>query len=659
MAVLVTLLVLTTLVVCLAGSSSQAGSSPRPVPLDSQSSGSFVAVAFASQGGGWETTASGIVAAFGGAPSYGSLRKDPVKPIVGMAAPANGRGYWLVASDGGVFTFGNAAFYGSTGELRLNKPIVGIAATPNGRGYWLVASDGGVFTFGNAAFYGSTGKFRLNNPIDGIAATPNGRGYWLVGSDGGVFAFGDAAYYGSTANVRLNAPIVGIATTSDGKGYWLVGSDGGIFNAGDARFYGSGPTEGIKDRIIGVIPTRNARGYTLFGRTGMSYLFGDATPRNADASMAAGSSSGSTTSPSTSSTSSTSTTSTTSTTTTTSPPGTTSEFVGRSGTTLTLNGSAYRFAGINIYMAASGGTPSSCGGELYPNVGVPLSDMPSGIVIRFWAFQDFFVSNGSFDWDNFDQVLAIAADHGDKVIPVLANQYDYCDGPAKDLDWYQTGYQSTVEPGDLVTYRQYVADIVQRYADNPTIAMWQLVNEGQALNPNGSCNESAALSALLSFSNDVGGIIHKVDPNHLVSLGTPEGYSGGGGGDQWCGAANSDYQTLMASSGNDVCDYHDYGYPTDPMGIPSPLGLSTAIQMCHADNKPIMVGETGIYADNPSELAARAADFDAKFSAQFQAGVVGELLWCWVVKPEYVTPDADPDYGISANDPALGILGSF
>ncbi len=71
---------------------------------------------------------------------------------------SDGRGYWLVASDGGIFTFGDAGFHGSTGGVHLNQPIVGMAATPGGRGYWLVASDGGIFTFGDAAFYGSTGR---------------------------------------------------------------------------------------------------------------------------------------------------------------------------------------------------------------------------------------------------------------------------------------------------------------------------------------------------------------------------------------------------------------------------------------------------------------------------------------------------------------------
>ncbi len=72
-----------------------------------------------------------------------------------MAATKDGQGYWLVASDGGIFTFGDATFFGSTGAIRLNEPIVGMAATKDGGGYMMVASDGGVFTFGDSGFFGS------------------------------------------------------------------------------------------------------------------------------------------------------------------------------------------------------------------------------------------------------------------------------------------------------------------------------------------------------------------------------------------------------------------------------------------------------------------------------------------------------------------------
>jgi hypothetical protein len=82
-----------------------------------------------------------------------------------MAASTSGQGYWLVASDGGIFDYGDAAFDGSRGGQALNKPIVGMAASASGQGYWLVASDGGIFNYGDAVFHGSTGGIALDAPV--------------------------------------------------------------------------------------------------------------------------------------------------------------------------------------------------------------------------------------------------------------------------------------------------------------------------------------------------------------------------------------------------------------------------------------------------------------------------------------------------------------
>jgi hypothetical protein len=87
-----------------------------------------------------------------------------------MDPTPDGKGYWLVASDGGIFTFGDARFYGSTGGLRLNQPIVGMDSTPDGDGYTLAASDGGIFTFGDARFYGSLGGSTLSPSLISTAA---------------------------------------------------------------------------------------------------------------------------------------------------------------------------------------------------------------------------------------------------------------------------------------------------------------------------------------------------------------------------------------------------------------------------------------------------------------------------------------------------------
>ncbi len=129
-------------------------------------------------------------------------------PVIASVATHTGHGYYMVGSDGGVFSFGDARFHGSTGNLRLNRPVVGIAPAPDNHGYWLVASDGGVFAF-DAPFRGSMGSAHLNQPVNGLVAY--GNGYLMVASDGGVFDFSRTAFLGSLAGHPPPAPILGIA----------------------------------------------------------------------------------------------------------------------------------------------------------------------------------------------------------------------------------------------------------------------------------------------------------------------------------------------------------------------------------------------------------------------------------------------------------------
>ncbi len=195
------------------------------------------------------------------------------RPVVGMAATPSGNGYWLVASDGGIFAFGDAVFRGSTGALSLNQPIVAMERTPSGNGYWLVASDGGIFAFGDAVFRGSTGAIKLNRPIVGMSRTPSGAGYWLVASDGGIFAFGDAAFRGSTGSLKLNQPIVDMARSASGGGYLLVASDGGIFAFGDGVFRGSTGAIKLNRPIVALAPTALGSGYWLVASDGGIFAF--------------------------------------------------------------------------------------------------------------------------------------------------------------------------------------------------------------------------------------------------------------------------------------------------------------------------------------------------------------------------------------------------
>jgi N-acetylmuramoyl-L-alanine amidase len=249
------------------------GASPVPHQLVVASTHLVVASAGdALTGGYWLTASDGGVFAFG-APFEGSAGALPlVEPVVGMAATSDFQGYWLVASDGGVFAFGDARFHGSMGGLPLNAPIVGMAATPDGGGYWLVASDGGVFAFGDARFLGSMGRVPLNRPVVGMAAAPDGGGYWLVASDGGVFAFGDARFLGSMGGIQLNSPVVGVQSGGGAGGYRLVAADGGLFSFG-TPFAGS--AVGLLQRAA-VSLDSSGTGYRVVSADGSVYDFGGA-----------------------------------------------------------------------------------------------------------------------------------------------------------------------------------------------------------------------------------------------------------------------------------------------------------------------------------------------------------------------------------------------
>jgi hypothetical protein len=234
-------------------------------------SGSVVAAKPLPDGTGYvETDAAGDVSVFGAATCYGSLTgKTLNKPIVGIAIDRNTGGYWLVASDGGVFAF-NAPFLGSEGGKTLNKPIVGITTDINSQGYWLVASDGGVFSF-NEPFYGSTGALTLNKPVVGMSFDRATGGYWLVASDGGVFSF-NAPFEGSTGGIALNKPVVSMTSTSDGSGYTLFASDGGVFNF-NSPFYGSLGSTALNKPVIAGAVDNSTDGYWMFASDGGVFTF--------------------------------------------------------------------------------------------------------------------------------------------------------------------------------------------------------------------------------------------------------------------------------------------------------------------------------------------------------------------------------------------------
>jgi hypothetical protein len=88
--------------------------------------------------------------------------------------------------------------------MKLNRPVLSMAPTANGKGYWLIAEDGGMFTFGNAAYRGSLpgyGECTQRHAL-AMAATKTGLGYWVLEANGTVDTFGDAYNYGSPTGTK-------------------------------------------------------------------------------------------------------------------------------------------------------------------------------------------------------------------------------------------------------------------------------------------------------------------------------------------------------------------------------------------------------------------------------------------------------------------------
>jgi hypothetical protein len=220
-------------------------------------------------------------------------------PATTSAQTSPGHGYWLVGSDGGIFTFGSAQFFGSTGALHLQRPVVGITPTGNRGGYWLVASDGGIFSFGNAGYFGSipglgiapagtsSPTMRLNAPVVGMVPSADDGGYFMVASDGGVFAFGDAKFEGSCPGIGgCSGPAVAVVPDASGNGYWLVTATGHVYTFGDASYYGApGPQS---TPVTSAVRTADGKGYWILFANGAVDAYGDAISMGAPVGQTGG-----------------------------------------------------------------------------------------------------------------------------------------------------------------------------------------------------------------------------------------------------------------------------------------------------------------------------------------------------------------------------------
>jgi hypothetical protein len=245
--------------------------------------------------GYWLVGSDGGIFNFGSAHFYGSTGGLALqRPVVGISPTSNKAGYWLVASDGGIFAFGNAGYHGSVPGIglapaasglphSLNAPIVGVVPSSHGGGYFMVASDGGVFAFGDAHFAGSCpGVGGCAGAAVAVLPDASGNGYWLITQTGNVYAFGDASYYGAPGN--QGSPVTSAVRTPDGGGYYILLADGAVYAYGDAVAHG-GPVGslGPLNMASAIFSDADGGGYWVAAADGAVFSYGDA---NYEGSMA-------------------------------------------------------------------------------------------------------------------------------------------------------------------------------------------------------------------------------------------------------------------------------------------------------------------------------------------------------------------------------------
>ncbi|MGO8860488.1 MAG: L,D-transpeptidase family protein [Acidimicrobiales bacterium] len=127
---------------------------------------------------------------------------------------------------------------------------VGLAATPDGGGYWLVASDGGVFSFGDARFFGSAGSYINPLLVDQLADTGGAQQVIVVDAPGAASTTATLYTFENDGSgwYQVFAPM----PARDGENGWIAGperleGDGttpeGLYAIG-STMYGTDPDPG-------------------------------------------------------------------------------------------------------------------------------------------------------------------------------------------------------------------------------------------------------------------------------------------------------------------------------------------------------------------------------------------------------------------------------
>ncbi len=263
-------------------------------------------------------------------------------------------------------------------------------------------------------------------------------------------------------------------------------------------------------------------------------------------------------------------------------------FVTRVGEGLQLDGQPYTFIGINVSYLAGPFFPEEKAEEIISHLA------SAGVqVIRVWV-------QPWCDLHRVERMLDLGRKYNVRFVLTLQDFYGNKDGW-----WFKSEYKTVDLP--------HIRNIVPRFADRAEVLMWELMNEPAC--PAEDANQSC-LDALYEWAQVTSQEVKRLDPNHLVSLGTHRA-----GFDQ---AAIDTFRRMHALDTIDVVSVHRgvAGLPKKELAIAHELG------------KPIYFGEVTMrgHRENCQPLSEevlkeRAQAIARGIESSLEAGVDGYLLW--------------------------------
>ncbi|VDB87427.1 unnamed protein product [Peniophora sp. CBMAI 1063] len=320
-------------------------------------------------------------------------------------------------------------------------------------------------------------------------------------------------------------------------------------------------------------------------------------------------------------------------------------FVRANGQKFELDGEEFTLVGENTYwvglmgynttlmdqgfkdIAATGATTARTMGfnevTSDPGIYVPYYQIWNGSVPT--------VNMGSNGLPNFDNVVAMAKKNGLRLIVALTNNWSDFGGS----DVYVTQLLGPNLPHDyfytnatvIAAYKNYVKTFVSRYADEPTILAWELMNEPRCAGSTSVASGACTTDTITNWAADMSAFIKSIDPNHMVSVGD-EGFFNEPGNSNFLyqGIFGIDSLALTNISTIDFGTFHmypiGYGQTTDPIGFGSQYILDHASVQKQL-NKPMILEEFGVIQSDVDQVTA----YTQWYKDVLADGLTGDLIW--------------------------------